>query len=118
MKWKLTKPWCTEEGDDRHQEFCDQVEDRGFDDSITWSLFTALGEIITPLLKRFRELHSEKIDGPEMLVEIDKMITAFELIRDHDDWDTFGTAEEDKENRKKIEEGLESFKNNWSGLWW
>ena len=118
MKWTLTKPWCTEEGDIQHQEFCYQVEDRGFDDSITWSLFEPISEIITPLLKRFSELHKEYCDEPEFQENVNKMIVAFELMATFDEWDTFGTTDEDRENRKKIEEGLEAFKNGWSGLWW
>ena len=114
-KFKLTKPYLVDEKDKRYKSMCKQIEQRGFDDSVTWSFNTAMADIILPMFKRFRDIHGYSVKDDEFQLEIDKMIKAFELIKDVDSWDVSADAEK---NYELIEEGLESFKTGWSGLWW
>jgi len=119
MRFKLKEPFLIEKNDKRYENAMNQIRDRGFDDSATWSLFTTIGEMVTPMMKRFLELHQKNIrDDDNFGEDVEKMIKAFELIRDYDDWTTFGTTQGDINNHKIIEEGLELFKGNWSCLWW
>lgn len=118
LKFTITEPWFAKNTGGKRREAMNQIKERGFDDSITWSLFEPIGEIITPMLKRFKEMHDNYCAEPEFSEEVGKMIKAFELMATFDEWDMLGTTEDDLENRRLIEEGLESFKNNYAGLWW
>ena len=119
MRFKLKEPFLIEKNDKRYENAMNQIRDRGFDDSATWSLFTTIGEMVTPMMKRFLELHQKNIrDDDNFGEDVEKMIKAFELMRDYDEWDTTGTAMNLVDNFKTIEEGLELFKKKWGCLWW
>jgi len=93
-----------------------KTDNRGFDDSETWSLTDTICHFILPRLKRFKEVNAStpaKLTMDEWNAIIDKMLLAFELT----------TREEgsriwnDKES-KQIEEGLDLFRKWFMALWW
>lgn len=99
---------------------------RGFDDSETWTLDYSLAKLISPRLKRFKELKrgvplfdNIDVDKDYDLAEaqweeiIDKMIAAFDLIIVDD-----GSLFFDEEQQKKVEEGLDLFRKYIFNLWW
>lgn len=103
--------------DSREKEFAKQRIIRGFDDSETWSLTCTISKFILPRLKLFKAvsmgttpINLSKEDWKEIL---NKMIYAFEIIpRDNETWNF--TDEE----RIKIDEGLDLFRQYFFALWW
>ena len=105
------------------------------DNHDTWDLFTTLGEVILPALKKFKEkniggvnvanedlpeqLHSETSWHVRWDYILDKMIWAFENVLD-DEWE-FDLYNEDRnlyeEKHKEIQKGLELFGKYYRDLW-
>ncbi len=119
-------PWCIE----RRVKFWWQRRTRGWDDSETWGLDHTLSGIIWPRIARLKELqHGYPCDiacdygeeeGPKKWDEyLDKMILAFKLIEE--DKCFYGEPnwkEKEKEQERKIEEGLDLFRKYYRNLWW
>src|ERR1035437_1925660 len=69
--------------DDRLKEFKLQRNERGFDDTETWSLYSSIAYYTLPRLKRFRESGWGipcGITKEEWAEILDKMILGFELV--------------------------------------
>ena len=95
----------TEKNDDREKMYSKERISRGFDDSETWSLTNTIASFLIPRLERYIEITKEK--------EYNDILTMLKLVdRDGGSW--IFTDEE----KKKIEVGLESLKNNFFNLWW
>lgn len=120
----------TKEEIKRQNKFFNQLKNRGWDDTETWSLYYVLAKLIHPRLKRLRDCHaghpmfsnkSRKGDPEKWNAILDKMIEAFNLII---------LAEDDKtkelehykyaftdEYHKKVKEGLNLFAKWFLHLW-
>ncbi len=71
------------EDDERIPRLQKQLEERGFDDTETWSLFTTISRFILPRLKCYYELADNTIDldhHPGYRQGLEKAIKAFELL--------------------------------------
>lgn len=67
------------EDDERLKEYREQRNERGFDDSETWSLDCTIIEFILPRLKRLLEIdRSLKLNAPEYFSDLEKQIEIFE----------------------------------------
>ncbi len=89
---------------------------RGWDDSETWSLDYSLAKIITPRLKRFRELtcgYPGNETEESWNAKLDAMIEAFEFLASDDRW-----LDDDKEQWDKTQKGLKLFAKYYCALWW
>lgn len=98
--------------DPRLEKYAKQREERGFDDTETWSLSTTIAKILIPRLKVFKETTVSYPMGltPEKWNDIiQEMIDGFEEVLKQDDWDNF--------DYKKIERGLKMFKKYYMDLW-
>ena len=101
--------------DKREDDYSKQRIERGFDDSETWSLDNTISNFIIPRLRRFNEVtpnHPPDMSMQEWTSKIDKMIEAFEL--NIKDTNSFISDDE----RKKITEGLDLFREYFFNLWW
>jgi hypothetical protein len=99
--------------EERAVRFAKQREERGWDDSETWSLFVTLSEWIVPRLKRFKELnngHPSSISCSQWDNIIDRIIEGFELIIEDDVLDS--------EKSKKRNEAMDLFREWFFDLWW
>lgn len=98
----------------------------GFDERELWSLFMTIAKFVLPRLQRLKTiLHGcpqvfcmkgEKDMGVDygMKVwnrELDKMIRAFEIIIEEDDYPM------EKKKIKEVEEGMDSFRKHFFSLW-
>lgn len=87
---------------------------RGYADCELWSLDASIAKWVVPRLRAYREAtntgHPEVITADEWNVELDKMIMAFEVIAK----DCTASGEE---NERIINEGLDSFRKWFRGLW-
>jgi hypothetical protein len=89
---------------------------RGWDDSETWNLDYHLAKLISPRLKRFKELticHPHEITSEQWDEILDKMIFAFDQIIE-DDYSKMS----DPDCFEKIKEGLSLFHKYYFDLWW
>lgn len=109
--------------DKRWEEFRKERLERGFDVSELWALDSTIANFILPRLKAFKEEHCGHpafMSDETWDKEIDKMILAFECLRD----ENFGYEQElsYKENNEKwvkmIDKGLKSFIKHIQDLWW
>lgn len=67
------------ENDARLKLYREQRDERGFDDSETWSLDCTIIEFIIPRLKRLLEIEkSHKIEAPEYISDLEKQVRIFE----------------------------------------
>lgn len=97
--------------DSRWGEFEKQRLERGFDDSEIWSLDKTLVGFILPRLKAYRDNHCsipENMTPQQWDSILDKMVSAFELMKDEKD----GPAD-----RNRIEYGLKLFAKYLKNLW-
>ena len=101
--------------DSRQKLWKKQRKERGFDDTELWNLFHHIAEYIAPRIKAFRD--NEKFGhpaslSPEAWQEILTKITySFEKIVEDNLWFL------DEEENKKIEEGLDLFREWYLNLW-
>ena len=102
--------------DERQLLWTKQREERGFDDTELWDLFHHLAEYIAPRLKAFRD--NEKFGYPGSLSSgeewkeiLSKMIFAFETIIEDNLWYM------NEDINKKVNEGLDLFRQYYLGLW-
>lgn len=103
------------EDDDRIELFTEQYNERGFDDSETWSLYNSILSYAIPRLKRFREINPcfpMGMDENEWNEIIDSIIIAFEILNNSDF--IIYTVEQ----KKLINDGMEAFSKNITRLWW
>ena len=106
----------TDKDDDREEEFSKQRMERGFDDSETWCLASAIAGFTLPRLKRFKDAAPcvpygmKEEEWNEILC---KMIRAFELmLRENASWIY------DESEQKEVDEGLDLFREHFMSLWW
>lgn len=135
-KYQIKRPPRNKHGETtcRTCLFMWQRKTRGWDDSITWSVYTNFAEYIIPRLKRFREYgapyatpaflgptEAEKLTKHQRnkrwdlaslnwCLMIDQMVKAFELLVRND-------IPDDTE-QKQINDGLELFSKHFQNLWW
>lgn len=103
--------------DEREIRFKKQREERGWDDSETWSLYSKITDFVLPRLKRFRELHKDYPMG--LSIEkwddiLDKMILAFEILQR----DEYSSIDEAYRQSDQIKVGLKLFAEYYTDLWW
>ena len=103
--------------DKREERFSKQRIERGFDDSETWCLASAIAKFIVPRIERFREIECgvpSATDGSEdWKVVLEKIQTAFELVLKNDaSW--IWTNEE----KEQFREGMYLFRDYYLDLWW
>lgn len=99
--------------DSRLELFAKQREERGFDDTETWSLASTIAAFILPRLKRFKELedgHPNFVTEQEWKNDLDEMIWTFQQIVDNDTWSF--------EDETRVMDGLALFSENFFNLWW
>ncbi len=86
---------------------------RGYADKELWSLDASIAQWVLPRLRAYKEAncgHPSDLTEELWNVELVKMIRAFEIIAD--DCTAFG-----EENERIINEGLDSFRRWFRGLW-
>ena len=98
--------------DDRHKDFEKQYNERGFDDSVTWSLDDMLIRWSAPRLERLIEIDKEIIDEPELIKNLETMLEGFQLYLS-DDFDEFN-----KKHMKKLDKSFKLLAENYRGMWW
>ena len=101
--------------DARKEKFIKQLEERGFDDTETWSLDYTIARFVLPRLKRFQEIkggYPPELTEKKWTAVINKMIAAFELII-KDNFKGLTKAE-----FTKVEKGLALFAQYFQHLWW
>ena len=104
----------TNKDNERDIEFAKQRMVRGFDDSETWSLYTTMANFIIPRLKRYIELTENRIiQTEEDRIQLNKLLTAMELIVRNDGIELFTKDEE-----KQVKEGVELLSKIFFNLWW
>lgn len=99
--------------DTRHAVWEEQFKERGFDDTVTWSLDYSLCQWILPRLKEYEKVAFKVIDAPDLHKDVKKMIEGFELAADESTY--FNGKKEDQE---KIQEAFDTFAKVREGLWW
>ena len=102
--------------DERHVKWDKQRQERGFDDTETWSLFTTISDFIYPRLLAFKEY---KCDYPINLTPknwdkiLDKMIFAFKFYSDEYKREESASSE----TIQKVQEGMDLFVEYFRDLW-
>jgi len=102
--------------DERAKLHAKQREDRGWDDSETWSLDITFARWIWPRLERFKEI---TICRPADVTEekwdaiLGEMIEGFKIM-DEDDM----VPDHDKKKMKKVNRAINLFHANFFALWW
>lgn len=102
--------------DERHAKWDKQRQERGFDDTETWSLFTTISDFIYPRLIAFKEY---KCDYPINLTLknwdeiLDKMIFAFKFYSDEYKREKPASIE----TIQKVQEGMDLFVKYFRDLW-
>lgn len=102
--------------DPRQEEWKKQREEKGFDDTETWSLDTTIVDFILPRLKRFKELNNGY--PPNLTSEswdeiLDEMILAFEeYSKKHN------VSSSLKMNDEIVDKGFNLFIKYFHDLWW
>ena len=109
--------------DKRHEKLQRQRRERGFDDSETWCLRSAILGFTLPRLKRFREIgcsfcHPSDMTEKEWDTAVDEMIFAIEAVLDwDDDWELDDTPER-KAHHDRVMAGMKLFHDRFMDLWW
>jgi hypothetical protein len=104
----------SEPKDKRWEEYKEQRHQRGFDDTELWNFDATIAKFLLPRLKRFKEITIgipfEFSSIEEWYNELDKIITAFQLIVDDDVFEV--------DSKLKIDEGLDTFRKYFFNLWY
>lgn len=93
---------------ERLKRFEKQYRERGFDDSVTYSLYSSLSKFVLPRLIRFKEIKNDTPMGLSELewdVILDKMILFFESVVNAKD-------------EVDVIEGFQLFQEYFFDLWW
>ena len=98
--------------DKRVDEYEEQYNTRGFDDSVIWSLDYSLVKWLLPRLKRFLEISENLVNADDFHADVKLMIEGFELFldEDYDDYDETQVA--------KVDRSFQLLADNYKGLWW
>jgi len=119
-RWSLKKPLYLKKNDRRYAKHLKQLKTNGFSDAETWGLDSVIAEFILPRLIRFKELNIgfpggwEDITFEKWQSMIDEMIFAFDWSLHHED----DTDEQQTENWKKYQKGMDIFAKWFRNLWW
>lgn len=121
-KWSLKKPLYLEKTDKRYSKHIKQLKNNGFTDAETWGLDSVIAEFVLPRLIRFKEINIGfpcNLTPESWDVIIDKMIFALDwsLNWEEDKYEGL-SKEEQNENWKKYEEGMQLFAKYFRDLWW
>lgn len=100
---------------------------RGYDDTAFWGLDSYITDIALPVLKKYRSRDifgvpwNHKTNDSHTVeswhAELDKMINAFQHIKDDSWYDVGITKEQREKTANEIREGLSSFAEHFQGLW-
>ena len=121
-EWVRRLPLYLEKGDERYKKAQVQIKKFGFSDSETWGLDSVISMFILPRLIRFKELNngfpidftSESWDAV-----LDEMIFAFDWSLNCEEEKYKGlTKEQQDENWKRYEAGMQLFAKWFRHLWW
>ena len=114
MKFTETKYYdgCLSSTDKRYKKYEIDYKQRGFDDSVTWSLDYSLIKWLTPRLHRFLEISEDFIDDPKLHKDIRKILKGFDLALS-DNFDDF-----DKKQVKQVDKAFKLLAKNYKKLWW
>jgi hypothetical protein len=103
----------------REKLFKKQREERGWDDSETWSLDSTIARFVLPRLKRFKELncgYPSFLSSIEEWNEIlDHIIYAMEVISDEE---LYYGCKLTKKDWKRVNKGFRLFGKYFQNLWW
>ena len=104
----------TEKDDDREKYYIKQRQERGYDDSETWSLRDSIANFIIPRLERFIEIDKEaSIRDQKHTKYVNLFLNAMKLIS-RDDGICIFTDDE----AIQVSEGIEAFPKIFMSLWW
>lgn len=98
--------------DSRMEEWEKDYNERGFDDTVTWSLDDTLIKWLTPRLERFLEISEQITDADEFHNDVREMLYGFKLYTSTD------FSEFNEEHIKKLNKSFELLAKNYRGLWW
>jgi len=118
--WSLKEPMHIEKNDKHYDKYVNQLKQKGFSDTETWSLDYVVSAFILPRLKRFKQVSNGY--PPTLTVKqwnkiLDDMIFAFEWNINIDDQYNL-TQKEQEKNWDKHRKGLELFAKYFRELWW
>lgn len=112
----------TTETDEREEKWAQQREEFGFDDRETWDLDIAFAEFMYERLMRFNEINDiattkekrYKFQGRVITLQecLDRMIEGFKT------YITTDYYRRTSEEKQKIEEAMDIFRECWQALWW
>ena len=103
--------------DDRRAKYIKQLQDRGHDDSETWSLDFTIAAFILPRLINFKNIASEVVDidyHDGFREALDVMIEGFDLMLNED----YAEFEQTEEYQNKVSAAWEALSKWHSYLWW
>ena len=99
--------------DDKHyKEYKKDYQQRGFDDSVTWSLDYSLMRWLSPRLQRFLEVSEDGIVDDKLHKDIREILKGFNLALS-DDFEDFN-----KEQVEQVDKSFELLAKNYKALWW
>lgn len=131
IKWTIIGPilpltgWCTDYVRLRPDRYIIkrsikhwwQRRTRGWDDSVTWNLYTDIAKFVLPRLKRFKELHNGYPAGTSEKTwekNLDDMIYAMDVaVKESDVW-----VGDDDVDWYRVSRGLRAFGTKFRNLWW
>jgi hypothetical protein len=121
---KDCREWCSHKSyngyantmkpdDDRHEVWQEQYNERGFDDSVTWSLDYQLIGWFIPRLERFIEITSDvNLDDDNYTAMAREMLEGFKFAQSPE------YNEFNQEHNDKVKRSFELLAENYRGLWW
>ena len=106
--YRLDRPLLVDEKDDRYKKYCKSIEKTGISPDELWNMDVTLAHFLLPRIKEFRKIAIGIPGGLNNLEEwheiIDKMIVAFEIIADEDEYYATNPS-----RTKELVEGLDAF---------
>lgn len=100
------------EDDSRHEQFEKEFNEKGFDETATWSLDYTLASWIVPRLEMLIETQKKIFDSPEFIKECEEMLEGFKFYKSK----YFNL--DDDEHEKITKRAFELLAKNHRGLWW
>lgn len=121
-KWSLKKPLFIKKDDKRYKRAVKQLKTYGFAYDETWALDSVICQFVLPRLICFREVlagYPVGFSEKQWREALDQMIFAFDwsLNNDEDKYKNL-TKEQQNENWKRYEEGMNLFAKRFRDLWW